>query len=91
MNKQIRNLQDDWNIDEFHRATLMGDVQWSSSMRTPKIRNIDRIRQMSVEELVPLLICERNDGWISPSGNTYQCKLDCIEDCINWLNSEYRK
>lgn len=58
------------------------------------MRNIDRIRQMSLEELAPLLV---NDEIIeldelcftSPSGARFCNEEDAIEDCIEWLDSEH--
>ena len=75
------------------------------------MRNIDRIRKMSLEELAPLLIYskEKDIGdydwdenpipyyvtfWYSPSGNYFQYyggneEQEAIDDCIEWLDSEY--
>lgn len=71
------------------------------------IRNIDRIRKMSLEELALLLIRSTwisknfnyNQGhislrkveWFSPSGQKYETKEEAIEDCIKWLDSEWNK
>lgn len=71
------------------------------------IRNIDRIRQMSLEEIAPLLIRStwisknfnhnqehvslRKVEWFSPSGRKYETKEDAVEDCIKWLDSEWNK
>lgn len=71
------------------------------------IRNIDRIRKMSLEELAPLLIrstwisknFNHNQGrislrkveWFSPSGQKYETKEEAVEDCIKWLDSEWNK
>ena len=71
------------------------------------IRNIDRIRQMSLEELAPLLIrsvwisknFNQNQGhislrkleWFSPSGQKYETKEAAVEDCIKWLDSEWKE
>lgn len=68
------------------------------------IRNIDRIRAMSLEELAPLLIkCYRTvDEYVdyleiyryresSPSGRAFGDYEDAYEDCIKWLDNEYKR
>lgn len=71
------------------------------------IRNIDRIRKMSLEELAPLLIhstwvsknFNHNQGhvslrkveYFSPSGQKFDTKGDAIADCVKWLDSEWNK
>lgn len=71
------------------------------------MRNLDRIRLMSVEELAPLLINSiwvsenfnynqehvslRKVEWFSPSGQKFDTKKEALEDCVGWLNSEYRR
>lgn len=57
------------------------------------MRNIDRIRQMSLEELAPLLINDETTEFdelyfTSPSGNGFYDEEGAIEDCIKWLVSE---
>ena len=60
------------------------------------MRVIDAIRLMSLDELAPLLIKQRaiyygdERHWTSPSGNKFDYYDDALEDCIQWLNSEYR-
>lgn len=54
------------------------------------MRNIDRIRQMSLEELAPYLVKDETIGfdnpcYLSPSGNKCWTEEDAIEDCIEWL------
>lgn len=58
------------------------------------MRNIDRIRQMSLEELAPLLVKDEtidfdNPCYSSPSGLKCWTEEDAIEDCIEWLDSVY--
>lgn len=58
------------------------------------MRNIDRIRQMSLEELAPYFIKDEtiefdNPCYSSPSGARCWTEEDAIEDCIEWLDSEY--
>jgi len=70
------------------------------------IRNIDRIRAMSLEELAPLLIkCYRTvdeyvdyleiyryrESYFSPSGRVFGDYEDAYEDCIKWLDNEYKR
>ena len=61
------------------------------------MRNIDRIRVMSVEELAPLLVridyIIDEDSWyqdvyISPDGKVHYFYEDAIESTIEWLNKE---
>ena len=72
--------------------------------RKKHIRNLDRIRQMSVEELAPLLVHESYEfdvdyDWEnpietydavynSPSGGVFNNYDDALDDCIQWLNEE---
>ena len=70
--------------------------------RKKPIRNLDRIRQMSVEELAPLLVHESYEfdvdydcdietyGTIynSPSGGVFNNYDDALDDCVQWLNEE---
>lgn len=49
---------------------------------------------MSPEKLAPYFVkdetIEFNDpGYSSPSGNIFYDEEDAIEDCIEWLDSEY--
>lgn len=58
------------------------------------MRNIDRIRQMSLEELAPLLVKDETVDYTapcysSPSGLKFWIEDDAVEDCIEWLNSEH--
>lgn len=57
------------------------------------MRNIDRIRQMSLEELAPYLVKDRtikfdNPCYLSPSDAQCRTEEDAIVDCIEWLDSE---
>lgn len=56
------------------------------------MRNIDRIRQMSLEELALLLIKDETIEFFdpcfsSPSGSRFWTEEDAIEDCVKWLDS----
>lgn len=58
------------------------------------MRNIDRIRQMSLEELAPMLIKDetlefKEPCYSSTSGSQCWTEEGAIEDCIEWLDSEY--
>lgn len=58
------------------------------------MRNIDIIRQMSLEELAPLLIKDEtrefdDPCFTSPSNKRFYDEEGAIEDCIEWLDSEY--
>lgn len=58
------------------------------------MRNIDRIRQMSLEELAPYFVKDETFGfenpcYLSPSGRKFLTEDDAIGDCIEWLDSEY--
>ena len=61
------------------------------------MRNIDRIRQMSLEELAPLLVkretMEGDYFYTSPSSSSEEfiTERDVIEDCIRWLDTEYKE
>lgn len=73
--------------------------------RKKHIRNLDRIRQMSVEELAPLLVHESYEfdvdyDWDietydtiynSPSGGVFNNYDDALDDCVQWLNAEPEK
>lgn len=62
------------------------------------MRNIDRIRAMSVDELVPFLIrtdytIDEDSRWyqdvyISPDGTMHYFYEDAVETTIEWLNKE---
>ena len=66
---------------------------------------MDRLRAMYLEEIAPLLIREQltEDGykgswlenyktiWISPSCNKYDYYDDALEDCIRFLDREYKR
>lgn len=62
------------------------------------MRNIDRIRQMSLEEIAPYLVRSKIiydwedefEVYVSPSGLQYLSYEEAIDDCIKWLNSEYK-
>lgn len=58
------------------------------------MRNIDRIRQMSLEELAPYFVKDEtfefnSPCFTSPSGDEFWTEEDAIDDCIRWLNKEY--
>ena len=59
------------------------------------MRNIDRLRAMSLEEialyLVHKTIINKSEVWCSPSGYTFSNKYAAIENCIHWLDKEYHK
>lgn len=59
------------------------------------MRNIDRLRAMSLEELAPYLICKVVVGkeaiWHSPGGYTFTNYDAAIENTIHWLDKEYYK
>lgn len=59
------------------------------------MRNIDRLRAMSLEEIVPYLVyrtmINKSEVWYSPSGYTFSNKDAAIENCIHWLDKEYHK
>lgn len=64
--------------------------------RKKHIRNLDRIRQMSVEELALLLVhgsyeCDVDYDWDEnpiPSGGVFGNYDDAFDDCVQWLNAE---
>lgn len=69
--------------------------------RKKHIRNLDRIRQMSVEELAPLLVhdsyeCDVDYDWDENPIETYDIVSggvfgnydDALDDCVQWLNAE---
>lgn len=58
------------------------------------MRNIDRIRQMSLEELAPLLVKNETVDhtvpcYSSPSGLKFLAEEDAIDDCVEWLDAEH--
>ena len=59
------------------------------------MRNIDRFRAMSLEELAPHFVhrtvINGSEVWCSPSGYTFSNKDAAIENCIHWLDKEYHK
>lgn len=63
------------------------------------MRNIDIIRQMSLEELAPFFVHEKTvmdlgnmfTVYESPSGRRYLCYENAVRDCIDWLDSEQSK
>ena len=59
------------------------------------MRNIDRFRAMSLEELAPYLVKKIYVGeiayWYSPSGYIFENYDAAIENCIHWLDKEYHK
>ncbi len=59
------------------------------------MRNIDRLRSMSLEEIAPYFvhrtIINELEVWYSPSGYTFSNKDAAISNCIHWLDKEYHK
>ena len=59
------------------------------------MRNIDRLRVMSLEEIAPYLVhrtmINKSEVWYSPSGYTFSNQDAEIENCIHWLDKEYHK
>lgn len=59
------------------------------------MRNVDRLRAMSLEELAPYLVREARFGeetlWHSPSGYIFENYDAAIESTIHWLDKEYHK
>ena len=59
------------------------------------MRNIDRLRVMSLEEITPYLVhrtvIDESDVWYSPSGYIFSNKDAAINNCIHWLDKEYHK
>lgn len=54
-----------------------------------KMRNLDKLRLMPVEDLVPLLVHKTGNGsYCSPSGKAYPAYKDAANDCVNWLNAD---
>lgn len=59
------------------------------------MRNIDRLRVMSLEELAPYLVhrivIDKSQFWRSPNGFIFNNQDAAIENCIHWLDKEYHK
>lgn len=59
------------------------------------MRNIDRLRVMSLEELAPYLVhrtvIDKSQFWRSPNGFIFSNQDAAIDDCIHWLDKEYHK
>ena len=59
------------------------------------MRNIDRLRAMSLEEIAPYLVhrtmINKSEVWYIPSGYTFSNQDAAIENCIHWLDKEYHK
>ena len=59
------------------------------------MRNIDRFRAMSLEEIAPYLIGEvcfcSEILYHSPSGYMFENYDAAIANCIHWLDKEYDK
>lgn len=54
-----------------------------------KMRNLDKLRLMPVEDLVPLLVHKTGSGfYCSPSGKEYSTYKDAADDCVCWLNAD---
>ncbi|MCB6687296.1 hypothetical protein LI147_10185 [Blautia wexlerae] len=48
-----------------------------------KMRNLDKLRLMPVEDLVPLLVHKTGSGfYCSPSGKEYPAYKDAADDCV---------
>lgn len=74
-------------------VVIKNTLSWSGSYLD--MRNIDRLRVMSLEELAPHLVhrtvINESEVWCSPSGYTFSNKDAAIENCIHWLDKEYHK
>ena len=68
-------------------------LSWNGSYLD--MRNIDRLRVMSLEEIAPYLVhktmINESEVWYSPSGYTFSNKDAAIDNCIHWLDKEYYK
>lgn len=59
------------------------------------MRNIDRFRAMSIEEITPYLVRQIYIGeiayWYSPSGYIFENRNEAVDNCLHWLDEEYHK
>ena len=74
-------------------VVIKNTLSWNGSYFN--MRNIDRLRSMSLEEIAPYLVyrtmINKSEVWYSPSGYTFSNKDAAIENCIHWLDKEYHK
>ena len=74
-------------------VVIKNTLSWNGSYFN--MRNIDRLRSMSLEEIAPYLVyrtmINKSEVWYSPSGNTFSNQDAAIENCIHWLDKEYHK
>ena len=74
-------------------VVIKNTLSWNGSYFN--MRNIDRLRSMSLEEIAPYLVyrtmINKSEVWYSPSGYTFSNQDAAIENCINWLDKEYHK
>lgn len=74
-------------------VVIKNTLSWNGSYFN--MRNIDRLRVMSLEELASHLVyrtvINESEVWCSPSGYTFSNKDAAIENCIHWLDKEYHK
>ena len=74
-------------------VVIKNTLSWNGSYFN--MRNIDRLRAMSLEEIAPYLVyrtmINKSEVWYSPSGYTFSNKDAAIENCIHWLDKEYHK
>lgn len=74
-------------------VVIKNTLTWNGSCFD--MRNIDRLRAMSLEEIAPYLVhrtvINESEVWCSPSGYTFSNKDAAIDNCIHWLDKEYYK
>lgn len=74
-------------------VVIKNTLSWNGSYFN--MRNIDRLRSMSLEEIATYLVyrtmINKLEVWCSPSGYTFSNKDAAIENCIHWLDKEYHK
>lgn len=74
-------------------VVIKNTLSWNGSYFN--MRNIDRLRSMSLEEIATYLVyrtmINKSEVWCSPSGYTFSNKDAAIENCIHWLDKEYHK
>ena len=74
-------------------VVIKNTLSWNGSYFN--MRNIDRLRVMSLEEIAPYLVhrtmINKSEVWYSPSGYTFSNQDAAIENCIHWLDKEYHK
>lgn len=74
-------------------VVIKNTLSWNGSYFN--MRNIDRLRSMSLEEIAPYLVyrtmINKSEVWRSPIGYTFSNKDAAIENCIHWIDKEYHK